>query len=149
MKKLLVICALLAGMSAIAQQRGDYPHARNWMKDMTPEQMATLSSKRMALSLDLSEDQVKKVKALELQKAQERKSLMAAHRKSDQERQAPSAEERYNMLNNRLDNALAYQDAMKQILSEEQFANWKKWQAHRGSRFQKMKRHHRPPAERK
>jgi CRISPR/Cas system-associated endonuclease Cas1 len=91
---------------------------------MTPEQMATLSSKRLALVLDLSEEQRKQVMELQLVRAKESKAFMEDRKNSEGSGTAPSPEDRFDRLNKRLDRKLAYKAEMKKILSEEQYVRW-------------------------
>jgi len=141
MKKLLLIGVLLAGMSALAQKDARFAHERHGMDDMTPEQMATLSSKRMALALDLSGEQLNMVQELQLQRANERKSFMEARKQAGDEKVMQTSEERFNRMNEMLNRQLAYKDAMKKILNEEQFARWEKWEARKGHRAREFRRH--------
>jgi hypothetical protein len=124
MKKLLIICVLLAGVTTLAQERGDRHHGRNFLKDMTPEQMATLSSKRLALVLDLSEEQRRQVMELQLTRAKEGKAFMETRKNSESSGTALSPEDRFDRLNKRLDRELAYKAEMKKILTEEQYVRW-------------------------
>lgn len=95
----------------------------NALKDFTPEQIATIKSKKMALNLGLNDSQLKAVKKLELNNAVDRKAKMEAKQaKGDK----PSSEEKFNMLNERLDQQLAYQREMEKILTDEQYEQWKK-----------------------
>ena len=146
MKKVLILAALLIGTAGFAQ--GPRGHHRQGMDrmDFTPEQQATLHSKKLALALDLNEQQQGKVMALQLKRAEERKALMEAYKKdSGGEKQPPTSEERFNRLNAHLDRQLAYKSEMKKILSEEQYKKWNQMASHmrksfregRGSRFER------------
>ena len=93
------------------------------LKDFTPDQIATIKSKKMALNLGLNDSQLKAVKKLELNNAVNRKAKMEAKQaKGDN----PSSEEKFNMLSERLDQQLAYQREMEKILTNEQYEHWKK-----------------------
>jgi len=124
MKKLLIICVLLAGVTTLAQESRDRHHGRNFLKDMTPEQMATLSSKRLSLALDLTEEQRGQVMELQLESAKERKAIMEDLKNSEGSGRALSSEDRFDRLNKRLDRELAYKAEMKKILTEEQYVRW-------------------------
>lgn len=71
MKKLALALALIFTVSAgFSQQRKRM--ARN--NNMTPEQRATLTAKKLTLQLDLSKDQTRKITALYTKMAKERKA---------------------------------------------------------------------------
>jgi hypothetical protein len=143
MKKLLIICVLLAGVTMLAQESGDRHHGRNFLKDMTPEQMATLSSKRLSLALDLTEEQRGQVMELQLERAKERKAFMEERKNSEGSGKALSPEDRFNKLNDRLDKKLAYKVSMKKILSETQYTRWENMHDHSKRKGQMDRRHHR------
>ena len=56
MKKLVLAVLLMAGLSSMAQER-EMKENRGGLHDLSPEQIATLQTKKMALSLDLNESQ--------------------------------------------------------------------------------------------
>ncbi len=138
MKKVLLIVTLLVGFTAMAQ-RGPHGSDRG-TKDLTPEQMATLQTKKMTLALDLTEAQQEKVKALHLENAKMRKAKMEERKaqKEDGEKK-PTAEERYARSNDRLDHQIAHKAEMKNILSSEQYEKWQKMQ-HRSGKHRKGKK---------
>jgi hypothetical protein len=105
---------------------------------MTPEQIAILGSKRLALDLDLSQDQQTKVKELQLQRVTEHRAIMQERKLKRAEKDSLSPDARFNRINNRLDRQLAYKSEMKEILTEEQYAKWDKlhagWDRHNSHR---------------
>ena len=121
MKRAILIVMCFMGLSAIAQ-RGENSH-RDTFKDLTPEQMATLQTKRMTLALDLDEKQQSKIKAINLEQAQSRKAKMEERKAAREsgESKKPTAEERFAMQNERLDKMIAHKAEMKSILSDEQY----------------------------
>lgn len=126
MKNVALVVMLLVGMTAMAQKGKD--NRRGAMKDLTPEQVATLQTKQMTLALDLSQAQQSKIQAMNLENAKLRKTKMeerkAARKEGDAKR--PTSEERYAMKNEMLDHQIAQKAAMKKILSEDQFEKWSK-----------------------
>jgi hypothetical protein len=104
------------------------------MKDLTPEQMATLQTKKMTLALDLTEAQQAQVKALHLENAKMRKTKMEERKAQKEEGEAkkPTSEERYAMTNARLDHQIAQKAELKSILSDEQYAQWEKMDHRKG-----------------
>lgn len=145
MKKIVIICILLAGFNAMAQEREGRSNGRNYLKEMTPEQVATLSSKRLALALDLNEGQRTQVMDLQLQRIKERRAFMESREGSgtDTSRTDLSPEDRYERLNTRLDSKLAYKASMKKILSEKQYEDWVKMQRGGKRKGQMDRRQHR------
>ena len=135
MKKVVLAAMLLIGFTAMAQPSSSRERgARNGMQDLTPEQMATLQTKKMTLALDLSDGQQEQIKAIELKNAKMRKAKME-ERKAQKEAgdsKKPTSEERYAMSNARLDSQIAQMAEMKKILSETQYEKWEKMQQHKG-----------------
>lgn len=135
MKKIIIATILLIGCIAMAQtntskERG----ARNGMKDLTAEQMATLQTKKMTLALDLTQVQQDQIKAIQLENAKSRKSKMEEHKaqKESGEKTKRTSEERYAMSNARLDAKIAQKEEMKSILSDTQYDKWEKMQNRKG-----------------
>lgn len=130
MKKISLILALLISVAALAQERKQM-HKKDRI-EMSSEEMATLKSKKMALKLDLNENQQKELQDLFIEESEARKELMKerkaamANRKEAQADSEKFKEKRFEMMNSRLDRQLAVQKKMKGILSAEQFETWKK-----------------------
>lgn len=124
MNKLIVILALCLGTTGIAQEKS----GRRAMRDLTPEQMATLQTKKMVLALDLTEGQQNKMKAIFLENATVRKVKMEERKaaKEEGESKKPTSEERYAMADARLDAKIAQKGKIKEILSDEQYSKWEK-----------------------
>ena len=95
-------------------------------KQWTPEQMATLQTKRMTLALDLSKDQQIEIEKFNLENAKRRAAKMEEYKakKESGEVKQLSSEERFTMANARLDQQIASQKQLKKILSDEQFEKW-------------------------
>lgn len=133
MKKLVVLIALLAGITAIAQKPERHRGDRSNMKDMTPEQIATLQTKQMTLALDLTDAQQKEIYSLNLENAlkrSEKKKEMKA-RKDSGETKKLTSEERYAMKTAMLDHQIAQKEMMKKILNKEQYEKWEKMKKNR------------------
>ncbi len=130
MNKLIAIALFMIGTTVLAQEKSERGR-RGHMHDMTPEQVATLQTKKMTLALDLSEAQQKQMQALNLENAKARKAKMEERKaaKEDGERKKPTSEERFSMQNKRLDARLAQKEKMKEILSDEQMEKWEKIQS--------------------
>lgn len=145
MKKVLLIGILLVGLTSMAQERKGHADFR-YYRDLTPEQAATLSSKRLALALDLTEGQREKVMALHLKRAEEQKTVNQPG-KEDRASGGANNDEKFNRMNAALDRQLAYKNAMKDILSEAQYKKWE--HLHRPGKMPFKKRHHHSYGERR
>lgn len=132
--------AVSAQQEKRAQKSGDIERQR-W----TPEQMATLQTKKMTLALDLSKEQQSQVEKLNLENAKRRAAKMQEFKvkKESGEVKKVSSEERFNMANARLDQQIATQEQYKKILSKEQYEKWQSLKQRDGQRHHK---YHRGPA---
>tara|TARA_B100000900_G_scaffold192179_1_gene162661 strand:+ start:6232 stop:6684 length:453 start_codon:yes stop_codon:yes gene_type:complete len=128
MKSIFKILVLLFSLSVFAQQpprqvnseRGKLPNNRiKAFKTLTPEQEATLWTKKMTLELDLNQNQQDQLYKLILAKT--KKVKLSIENKTEE---YPSKEDIYNMHISRLDEAIAMKESLKKILTEEQFAQW-------------------------
>ena len=135
MKRLIIIALVLVTAQVTAQERNNRQNKERGERseryqDYTPEEIATLQTKKMTLHLDLTKSQQKEIQKLNLENAKERKVKMDARKsqKEGDEFQKPSKEERLKMQNERLDNQIAMKNKMKNILNEDQFAKWEKLQ---------------------
>ena len=128
MKYTLKILVLFFSLSVFAQQpprqmdseRGKRPNNRMQAKKaLTPEQEATLWTKKMTLELDLNKNQQDQMYELILEKTKKIKLRM-----ENKPKERPSKEEIYNMHISRLDEAIAMKESLKKILNDDQFAQW-------------------------
>lgn len=89
------------------------------LQDLSPQQKAELTAKRLTLQLDLTEAQQKEVQKLQLE--------MISERENNKELRKAKAEETgfYDKATARLDKRQEYQDKMKSILTESQYQTWK------------------------
>ncbi|GGD54419.1 hypothetical protein [Muriicola marianensis] len=141
MKKIMIAMLVIASYSAVAQE--GHKHGPRHSEDpLTPEQVATLKTKRMTLALDLSKAQQEEVQKLHLENARLRKEKMEARKeeRDDRSRKDLSSDERFSRESERLDHMIASKEKMKKILNEEQFEKWEKAMHH--------KKHHRPKGDR-
>ena len=137
MKKAILALCLMGVTSLMAQERGERNH-RQALRDLSPEQVATLKTKKMTLALDLTEAQQEQVRSLHLENAKLRKSKMEEHKqRKENNNDKPTIDERYAMQIERLDNQIAHKAEMKTILSAEQYEKWEKMQFHRNQQRKK------------
>ena len=148
MKRILIIAIALITVNATAQEKkdreerqgGDRMERAEFLKDLSPEETATLQTKRMALQLDLTEAQQKEIHAIHLEQAKARKTAMETRKKlrEDDEKAKPNKEDRFKRANNQLDNKLAVKSKFKKVLNKEQFEKWERGNAMKGKQRSKM-----------
>ncbi len=127
MKKAILAVLCMTAFTVMGQQeKKDYKSGDMERQRMTPEQMATLQTKKMTLALDLSKEQQSQIEKLNLENAKLRQSKMEAFKakKESGELKRPTSEERFNMANARLDQQIAQQEQMKKILNADQYEKW-------------------------
>ncbi len=109
----------------------------------SPEEMAQLQSKKMTLTLDLSDKQQKEMSAVFLEQAKLRQSKKEAYLKSKDNAEAKtwSKEERFKMANARLDQQIEMKKKMKSILSADQYEKWGKMNEKRGQHSKRYAMH--------
>ena len=123
MKKLLLIAIALLTLNATAQDR---KNRKDSLKDLSAEEVATLRTKKLTLQLDLNESQQATVKTLMLEEAKfmESKRAEREENKANEDSKKPTKEERYAMVNERLDRQIEMKKSMKSILNAEQYTKW-------------------------
>jgi hypothetical protein len=146
MKNIIYVVAIVFTLNVAAQentehheQRGKRQHQKEFLQSLTPEQHATLQTKKLTLALDLSERQQEKILALQTKTATERKAKMEARKAKREKGEKPTDEERYQMMNERLDAQIAYKKNMKEILNDDQYERWEKMQANKAKGKKKMR----------
>ncbi|MEB8330756.1 hypothetical protein OO009_15465 [Flavobacteriaceae bacterium KMM 6897] len=142
MKKVILLGLLMIGFIGLAQnERGEQRHRGN-QDDLSPEQMATLQTKRMTLTLDLTEAQQQQIQKVHLEQATSRKAKMMEMKakKESGEMTKPTSEERYVMQTAKMDQQIAQKAKMKQILSKEQYEKWEKMH-HRKGHHKSQRKH--------
>ncbi|SFW70275.1 hypothetical protein SAMN02927921_03443 [Sinomicrobium oceani] len=142
MKKVFsLVIALTLITGAMAQEKRDRKstdHKKDRIerfKDLTPEQLATLQTKRMAIKLDLSQAQQKEILKLNTELAEKRKAEFQKFKEAKDGKKEWTAEERFDFMNKKLDARLAVQQKMKNILDDNQYAIWKKSHDKPGKHF--------------
>ncbi|MFH4966254.1 hypothetical protein V8G69_14730 [Gaetbulibacter sp. M235] len=136
MKKLILIALVsMVAFQVSAQNSKERPNRErsprmDKFQDLTPEEMATMQTKKMTLHLGLNESQQKEIQKINLENAIYRKAKMEARiaQRENGTMAKPTKEERLKMMNERLDKQIAMKAKMKKILNDEQFAKWEKQQ---------------------
>ena len=135
---LIVVFALMSvGLFAQRDQRGKQRNQQRMERaELTPEQQASLHSKRLALELDLSEAQQEKIYQLDLAQAKEREVFREENRSKKEGQQA----NRFKRQERRLERQLAYKKSLKPILTEPQMKKWETLQSNRERKFRDKRR---------
>jgi len=144
MKKLMMIVIALLTLNATAQNK---PKGKEFLKGLSAEDIATLKTKKMTLHLDLTESQQIKIKTLVLEEAkykEKKRAEFEAKKKSDKN---PTKEERFAMMNERLDREIEMKKQMKNILNDEQYKKWNSFMSKKNKQKRK-RRHNNKPNER-
>jgi periplasmic protein CpxP/Spy len=114
---------LLVFFSTLSYGQRPRMEARNQMnqeQQMSPEQRAQLQMKRMTLSLNLTDKQQKEIYPLLLQNIEKRDKKMAEIRAKRDKGEKLTADERFELQNDRLDNQIAMRKDLEKILTPEQ-----------------------------
>lgn len=138
--KYIVTTILLCLTMTVAAQRGNDHRGNDHQRraPLSPEQHATLTTKKMTLTLDLTTQQVDKVYKVRLEQAQKREAFMAERKKED--RPELTKEQRFELETKKLDHRIAIQREMKSILTTDQFELWRKMN-HKNKQKRKGKHH--------
>ena len=136
MKKLMIILLLGSTLLSFAQNEGKQ---KQMHKDFSPEQHATLQTKKMTLALDLNENQQKQMLLLNKKWAEEKAKKKAEMKNLNFEEMTST--EKFNHKNAMLDAKIAHQNEVKKILNEEQYSTWKKTSNKRHNKSKKGSGH--------
>jgi len=132
MKKWIVAAFIFTATLTFAQEQ------KVEKERLTPEQRTELYVKNMAMKLDLNDKQQKQFKALMLEQNQKREAARKDRQNRKEELKNLTADERFKMQNEAMDEEMAFRKKMKKILSEDQY---EKWEALHERRKDKMKAH--------
>ena len=128
MKKMITVLFLALGLSTFAQERGE------GRKDLSSEEMATLSAKRLAMQLDLNEDQEMKLKTLYMTRMENMKDGReenAEKRAEMMEKREEMKEKREEMRDKRENDSEEMKAELQKILTADQFQKWEQLQEKR------------------
>ncbi|WP_445381325.1 hypothetical protein [Robiginitalea sp. IMCC43444] len=127
MKNVMIALVLLCSFSMAAQ--GGPPEKNGTERPQTnlsAEQQASLKSKRMTLSLDLSTEQQQRVEKILTDHIHSRRAVQARGEAMRAAGVMPDQQQRFEHINARLEEQIALQNEIKGILSDEQYGIWKK-----------------------
>ena len=130
MKKIFIFLLAFSALQVNAQERQkELKRERvHKIQDFSPEEAATIKTKKMTLELDLTEAQQKEIYKINLEEAQERQKMVDARRKmrSENNSMERADEQKFNKLNENLDRKIEHKQRMKSILNAEQYEKWTK-----------------------
>lgn len=121
MKKIIVLIALIA-MTVAQAQEGRKGERGDRMKNVTPQELATIQSKKLTLALDLSDKQEKEVYQVLFKQAEKR----MANKLSKEDREKLTDAQKKAARLERMDEKIAIKRNMKSILDKDQYAKWEK-----------------------
>ena len=125
MKKLIVTIVLVISSLSFAQEKSK----------LSPEQQAELQVKKMTLDLDLDTKQQNEIKSILLEQNKKRAAKIAELKDKKKQGVKLSADEKFDLKNNMLDEKIEHKARMKKILKPEKF---QKWEQHQENRKEKM-----------
>lgn len=142
MKKLVVFALALVTLNGMAQEKKqkvkDRVHRSELMKDMSPNDIADLKTKKLTLELDLSDKQQKAVHKVILEQAEAREKLRKDRQSNtDDQKEKPSKDEMVQMRKDRLDSEIEMKREMKAILTQEQYEKYEKMTSNKRQRGKK------------
>ena len=123
MKKLLVLSLLfIVSFNSFSQNR---KQLGNKLKSFSAEQIATLQTKKMTLSLDLNLKQQNEIFNVFLEEIRFKKTKRGKiNERKNNSKEGLSSEEIFDMMNEKLDHQIALNNKMKTILNKDQFLVW-------------------------
>ncbi len=121
MKKIILVFLLSTSVIAVGQNE---KRKMKFDTNFTPEQQAILKTKKMALVLDLNESQQSKILTLNKVWIKETVALKESHKYINREEM--SSDQKFELMNKKLDTELKHQAEIKNILNKEQYEIWKK-----------------------
>lgn len=122
-KTLSLLVVVLIYTATIQAQRKD---RASYKEELSIEQQATLAAKKMTLELDLNDAQQRKIQSLLEDQIKMKRKVREDRKKQKESKQSLSADERYNLENERLDHQIDFHRKMKSILTNEQYEKFKK-----------------------
>jgi hypothetical protein len=126
MKKLLVLSLLfIVSFNSFSQNR---KQLGNKLKSFSAEQIATLQTKKMTLSLDLNLKQQNEIFNVFLEEVKFKKTKRGEiNERKNNSKEGLSSEEIFDMMNEKLDHQIAFNNKVKTILNKDQFLVWQEF----------------------
>lgn len=141
MKKLATTLVMIIIISAngFSQEPGERKMEKS---PLSTEQRNQLRLKRMILELDLSASQQKEMAAVIADQSAKKEAKMAEFKKQKEIKKELTADEKFALKNQILDEQIAHKAKMKKILNEKQFEKWEANSEKRQHKMHKMRRGH-------
>ena len=130
MRRIFIVALMLTSGLVLGQDKKED-------LNFTPEQHATLKTKKMILNLDLNDSQQKRVYDLNLATAKEHEQ----NKKIKKDLDKITAEDKYNLMNAKLDSQIKYRKQLLLILSPEQLEKFDKSMSMSKMKYKKQKSH--------
>jgi hypothetical protein len=119
MKKVILIIALVVGLSSFAQGRKGEGKEKK-----SPEEQVEMIMKKMTSELTLTEKQQGELRPILMEQAKTREAKMLEFKGQKEKGTKPTDEQIAQMKKNRIDEELAMKTKLKKILTEEQYTQW-------------------------
>lgn len=141
MKKSILIALAFVSLQAVAQNKEKIQKEAKLeqMRNMSAEDMATITTKKLTLALDLSKEQQVEIKEVMLAQATYRKQKMSqkAEIKKTQRPNEDAKVSDVKEINERLDKKIEAKQKMKSILTAAQYKKWESMHGRRGKQGKK------------
>ena len=136
MKKFVTTFAMIiiVSLNGFSQENGEPKMEKS---ALTAEQRNQLQLKRMTLELDLTSNQQKEMATLIAEQAAKRETKKAEFNKQKETHKELTADEKFAIKNQMLDEQITHKAKIKKILNEKQF---EKWEANQEKRHAKIHR---------
>ncbi|AMC11838.1 hypothetical protein Lupro_11430 [Lutibacter profundi] len=121
MKKLVGLLVIIIALSNSINAQGNGKRAN---QNFTPEQIATLQTKRMTMLLNLSQEQQTAIVNLQKNQAMVRQAMRKSMLERKLNGKTLSSDELFQLQSSRLDRMQQHKIAMQKILNQEQFSKW-------------------------
>jgi len=118
------VVGLLVIMIALSNSINAQVNGKSGNQNFTPEQIATLQTKRMNMLLNLSQEQQTAIVNLQKNQAMVRQAMRKSMLERKLKGKTLSSDELFQLQSSRLDRMQQHKIAMKKILTEEQFTKW-------------------------
>ena len=126
MKKLIGIIVLVFAVTVSVNAQERMMRKKMNHSNFTPEQKATLHTKKMTLALDLTANQQQKIHKFYLETAVDRKAMRADFKKNKEQRAQLTDTQKFEKAVAHLDKQIAHKAQIKSILNKDQYGKWSK-----------------------
>jgi hypothetical protein len=121
MKKVVGLLVIMIALSNSINAQGN---GKRGNQNFTPEQIATLQTKKMTMLLNLNQEQQTAIFDLQKNKVVERKAMRKSMLERKLNGKTLSSDELFQLQSSRLDRMQQHKIAMRKILNQEQFTKW-------------------------